>query len=229
MSKARKEPKKCLSFGDSLGIEELVGLRAELQVLRDYPPIVKRSDGKYEGDILGFVKGLRLSARVIYFLRNRLSCTGLDVNWGHILDDDEKSCSPECDIIVHSSGHVRKWNGNDRPIMDFKFVKADQVLAVVSCKSKITSIDKPYVDSLKTYGVNTILLFAECCAAKSFAKIQGSALKAGYKGFWCLYTTDDSDEILETNDQMLIDFGDAIYKAVSKNASSKPNHRFHRD
>lgn len=96
------------AVGANLRIEQLVGLREELQILRHHPPLIKRLDGKYEGDILGFVKGLRLSARVIYFLRERLSSTGLEVSWGHILDQKERSCSPECDVVIHRKGYVRR-------------------------------------------------------------------------------------------------------------------------
>src|SRR5438552_2708552 len=137
-----KEPASHIKFGAVLAIEQLTGLAAELQKLRYHPPLVRRADGKYEGDILGFVKGLRLSARVIYFLRERLSPTGLEVNWGHLIDANEQSCSPECDVVIHTKGHMRKWNGSDRPVMDFKFIEATSVRAVVSCKSLLKSIDQ---------------------------------------------------------------------------------------
>src|SRR6266576_7224155 len=102
-------------LGQVLRVEQLTALTVELQKLRSNPPIVKRRAGIREGDILGFVRGLRLSARLIYFLRERLSSTGLEVNWGHLLDQSEESCSPECDVIVHTPGHVREWNGGNAP------------------------------------------------------------------------------------------------------------------
>ena len=71
-----------VTFGGSLAVEQLVSLTAELQKLRHHPPITRREAGKYEGDILGFVKGLRLSARVIYFLREYLSEMDFEVSWG---------------------------------------------------------------------------------------------------------------------------------------------------
>src|SRR5437773_11273992 len=99
-------------FGAALANEQLTGLAAELQTLRSHPPLTRRADGKYEGDILGFLKGLRLAARVVYFLRERLSGRGVQVNWGHLLDNKGQSCSPECDVIIHGPGHVREWNGS---------------------------------------------------------------------------------------------------------------------
>src|SRR6266849_10235424 len=149
-------------FGQVLAVEQLTGLTAELQRVRTHPPLVKRSDGKYEGGILAFVKGLRLSARVIYFLRERLSSTDLEVNWGHLVDRNEESCSPECDVIIHEKGHLRKWNGGEKSVMDFRFVEAGSVRAVVSCKSSLDTIDKAYPKSLRKYGVKTVFLFAEC-------------------------------------------------------------------
>src|SRR5258708_1132051 len=89
------------TLGAGLSIEALKGLTGELQVLRQYPPVTKRKDGRYEGHILGFVRGLRLSARVLYFLREHLSETGLAVSWGHLLNDAQQSCSPEPEITIH--------------------------------------------------------------------------------------------------------------------------------
>src|SRR5258707_13284732 len=94
------------TIGIALANEQLTGLKAELQKIRSHPPLVKRGPGIYEGDILGFVKGLRLSARLIYFLRERLSETlsqsNLAVSWGQLLDDNCEFCSRECDVIIHS-------------------------------------------------------------------------------------------------------------------------------
>lgn len=203
-----------MKFGKSLRVEHLTGLTAELQSLRDHRPLVKRSDGKYEGDILGFVRGLRLSARVIYFLRERLSGTGLEVNWGHLLDPNDDSCSRECDVVVHVRGHVRRWNGSDRPIMDFTFIEARNARAVVSCKSSLKAIDKAYPKDLRKYGVKDIFLFAECCEEADFHRLREAARKAGYRGFWCLYLTQGST--FTTDESMYVAFGDAITRAVSK-------------
>ena len=75
-----KTVKTKVTFGGSLAVEQLISLTAELQKLRHHPPLTRREGGRYEGDILGFVKGLRLSARVIYFLREYLSDTDLEVS-----------------------------------------------------------------------------------------------------------------------------------------------------
>src|SRR5580692_683713 len=65
-----------LPLGQTLRLEALAGLAAELTMLRQHPPVVQRSHGRYEGDILGFVRGLRLSAKVLYFLRDHLADAG---------------------------------------------------------------------------------------------------------------------------------------------------------
>ena len=215
MPQKAKEQSGRLSVGASLSIEQLVGLSRELQLLRHHPPLVKRSDGKYEGDILGFVKGLRLSARVIYFLRERLSSTDLEVSWGHILDQEEKSCSPECDVVIHKRGCIRRWNGSSKPIMDFKFVEASSVLAVISCKSQLTEIDKSYPASLKRYGVKKVFLFAECCVESRLTSLQRKACKAGYKGLWFLYSVEESTGFVKTDEPALKSFGDEILRSVS--------------
>jgi hypothetical protein len=209
----KKKAKTGVTFGDSFGVAELRELTAELQDLRSHPPLVKRADGKYEGDILGFVKGLRLSARLIYFLRNRLSSTDVEVSWGHLVANNE-SCSPECDVIIHAKGHVRKWNGSKEPVMEFKFVEAEKAVAVVSCKSSLRSIDKAYPKALKKVGVDAVFLFAECCPEKRFESLKKSALAAGYRGLWCLYLVQDGGPFT-TPETMYIDFGRAVLEAVA--------------
>ena len=214
MPRKAKEQSGQLPVGASLSIEQLVGLSHELQLLRHHPPLVKRSDGKYEGDILGFVKGLRLSARVIYFLRERLSSVHLDVSWGHILDKDQKACSPECDILIHKKGCIRSWNGSKEPIMEFKFVEASSVLAVISCKSKLRDIDKKYLPSLKKHGVEEVFLFAECCDESQKGSLKQRASRAGYKGLWFLYV-ETPDGFVKTDDKELSDFGHNVLRSVS--------------
>lgn len=206
-----------IKFGNVLAIEQLTGLTAELQKLRSHPPLVRRGDGKYEGDILGFVRGLRLSARIIYFLREHLSGTDLEVNWGHLLDENDDSCSPECDVVVHSKGHVRKWNGqNDHPIMDFRFIKAGSVRAVISCKSSLNAVDRTHPKALKNYGVQDIFLFAECCEERHFLSLRKKAESAGYSGLWCLYLTQDKGASFKTDESMYVEFGKAVLEAVKK-------------
>ena len=206
-----------IKFGKALAIEQLIGLTAELQNLRTHPPLVRRSDGKYEGDILGFVKGLRLSARIIYFLREHLSGTDLEVSWGHLIDENDESCSPECDVIVHAKGHVRKWNGqHDHPIMDFRFIRAESTRAVISCKSSLNSVDRIYPKALRSYGVQNIFLFAECCEDRRFLSLRKKAESAGYSGLWCLYLTQDSGTPFKTDESMYDEFGKAVLKAVRR-------------
>ena len=210
---AKRSSRARVPFGKVLRVEQLTGLTAELQKLRSNPPLVKRSDGKYEGSILGFVSGLRLSARLIYFLRERLSSTSLEVNWGHLLDQKEDSCSPECDVVVHTKGHVREWNGGKDPVMNFKFIEAGNVRAIVSCKSTLSAIDKAYPKALQKHGVAKIFLFAECCQDTHFARLRKAARSAGYRGLWCLYLT-QKDGSFKTDESMYVAFGEAVLKAV---------------
>jgi hypothetical protein len=216
-------------FGPALSIEALAGLTSELQVVRQYPPVTKRADGKYEGDILGFVRGLRLSARVLYFLREHLSETGLEVSWGHLLDDKQESCSPECDIIVHEHGVVRRWNGFEDPVMNFSFVKASKVRFVVSCKSLLGSIDADYPKTLKKYGVQKVFLFAESCDESQVQRLRKKAVQAGYSGMWCLYTTNKRQpSFLGTNGGMLVEFGQTLLAAVKPKGRKRKHSTKHR-
>ncbi|MGB8413936.1 MAG: DUF6602 domain-containing protein [Candidatus Binatus sp.] len=212
--KVKRSSRSGVSFGKVLGIEQLTALTAELQNLRTYQPLIRQENGKYVGNILGFVKGLRLSAGIIYFLRELLSSEDLEVNWGHILDSAEHSCSPECDIIVHKKGHVRKWNGGEAPVMDFRFVRAEKVRAVVSCKSQLTAIDKAYPKALKRYGVKKIFLLAESCEEAQLPRLHRTAKEAGYSGLWCLYQTQKLASPFKTDERMLIGFRNAVYKAI---------------
>jgi hypothetical protein len=198
------------SLGTALRTEQLRGLAGELQGLRHCPPLVRKANGKYEGDILGFVKGLRFSARVAYFLREQLPKGSCEVSWGHLLDAEERSCSPECDIIVHREGLVRKWNDHKTPIMEFAFVSAEKALAVVSCKSVLKQIDEQYSKSLESYGVKHVILFAESCPQRRLAALRAKALSAGYKGLWCLYTTAKDGSFLDINEQDYVDFLEAV-------------------
>ena len=141
------------------------------------------------GGVLPFVRGLRLSAQLIYAIREILSGTNLTASWGHLLDKDGTFCSSECDVIIHQEGHVRQWNGeNQNPIMDFKFIEQEKAVAVISCKSYLRSydIDQQYCDSMKPF-VKNIWLFAECCGPRSNESILKKALEYGYERFWFLY------------------------------------------
>jgi len=209
VAKAKSERSQ---FGITLGTESLNALFINLHDLRSAPPLTRRDDGKYEGDILGFVKGLRLSAGVIYYLKQRLSELDVEVSWGHLLNEEERSCSPECDVIVHKKGFFRKWNGTDSPIMDFRFIKVSRCSVVISCKSQLNVIDEDYPKMLKKFGVKKVFLFAECCNAGSFNGLRQRAKRAGYADLCCLYFT-KPDGYVEVNKQLWVKFGDAIAKA----------------
>lgn len=203
-----------LRFGQALEIEDLRTLASRLHMARLSGPAITRSPGKREGDILGFVKGLRLSAQLVYTIRKRISHTPYEVSWGHLLDKNRASCSPECDIIIHKKGFVEKWNGNEHPIMDFKFVHAAEARAVVSCKSELKSLDKSYPMSLRKYGVRKVLLFAESCPAADFKVLRKQARKAGYAGLWCLYLTKADKSQVQIDETIHIDFVKALLKLV---------------
>lgn len=145
---------------------------------------------KEKGGVLPFVRGLRLSAHLIYAIRNILSGTNLDANWGHLLDENRIFCSCECDVIIHRKGHFARWNGTEKPIMDFRFIEQQKAVAVISCKSRLKSrneIDREYCESMKPF-VERIWLFAECCGPRNVESIREEALKSGYEKFWYLYT-----------------------------------------
>ena len=204
-------------FVRTLRTEQLRGLAEELYGVRSFPPLTKRKDGKYEGDILGFVKGLRFSARVIYFLREQLSGTDLEVSWGHLVDSYGQFCSPECDIIIHTKGHYRKWNGNGgtAPVMEFKFIEAKNAVAVVSCKSELRSVDDDYPFGLRKFGVKHVLLFAECCAKQRLVRLRQRARTSGYRGLWVLYYLDDTAGSYEIDEKMHFDFGQRILRIAT--------------
>jgi hypothetical protein len=210
----KKSLTRGIRFGDSLAIGELREIATELQSLREHPPLVQKTPGRYEGAILAFVRGLRLSARMIYVLRKFLSSSELKVSWGHLLDAGGNGCSPECDVVIHEKGFIQRWNGGAEPIMDFHFISAQRVRAVVSCKSKITSIDKNYPKSLRKYGVKNVILFAESCDEAKFPRLRKLARAAGYRGLWCLYLTRKDGAPIETNEKMLNAFAKAFRRMV---------------
>lgn len=144
---------------------------------------------KAKGRILPFVRGLRLSSQLIYVIRDILSDSDITANWGHILDKDGVFCSRECDIILHNKGYIKRWNGTERPIMDFRFIEQEKAIAVISCKSFIRSgdIERDYCSDMKEF-VRKIWLFAECCGPRSANSIRSKALSSGYNRFWYLYT-----------------------------------------
>jgi len=150
-----------------------------------------RIDGfiRQKGRILPFVRGLRLSALLIYAIREMLTGTGLTANWGHLTDASGTICSPECDVIIHREGYFKRWNGHENAIMDFRFIEQQLAVAVISCKSYLKSgdIDTEYCKSMEPF-VQKIWLFAECCGPRSVETIRAKAFEHGYEHFWYLYT-----------------------------------------
>lgn len=195
-----------------LEIRELLQLADELQKYRDYPPLFSTGGGEYRGHILGFVKGLRISAKLIYFIRKCLSTEKCQVSWGHIVNPNTEECSPECDVIIHDPGHLDRWNGGEQPIMEFLFIESTHVKGVVSCKSRLTDIDLEYPKQLAQLGVKTVFLFAECCSLTNYSNLREKALAAGYSGFWCAYFTDNGEDKFTTDDGHYIDFRKTLRK-----------------
>jgi hypothetical protein len=141
------------------------------------------------GRILPFVRGLRLSARLIYVIREFLTGTRLTANWGHLVDETGTFCSCECDVIIHRrDAHVRQWNGTSDPVMDFRFIESQGAVTVISCKSYLKSgdVDTGYCKLVEPF-VRRVWLFAECCGPRSAESIRRKALEAGYEQFWYLY------------------------------------------
>jgi len=184
----------------NLAIGELQNLATELSGYSDYAPLLSNGNGQYSGHILGFVKGLRLSAKLIYFLRKCLSGKGLEVSWGHIIDPSSGACSPECDVIIHSPGFYEKWNGGDKPVMDFSFIEKDQVKAVISCKSKVAAFDADYPQLLRNMGINAVYVFGESCSKTNYPTLKTRATSLGYLGFWVSYFTTGSNEEIEMDE-----------------------------
>jgi len=170
-----------------LNLQEFHSLKEELSQWRVNPQIQEMERERPGGIILGFVRGLRLSAKLIYAIREHLSPFDLQVDWGHLLTEDGNSCSPECDIIIHLPGHEREWNGHEHKIMDFKFINCRQAIAVISCKSFIRAVDRRYPSKLEPY-VDKVFLVAECCEPNVVDRLKRSAESVGYAGFWYLYT-----------------------------------------
>jgi len=147
--------------------------------------------GKHKGLIFPFVRGLRFSALLTYAIRECLSVSELEVSWGQIIDDEGYLVSGECDIIIHHKGYKKRWNGasGGNHIMDFKFIKKENVIIVISCKSHLTKagIEKEYCSNMLKY-VNKIWLFTECCGPKSAKLIKDESQEIGYEKFYYLYT-----------------------------------------
>jgi hypothetical protein len=208
-SSTQKRFKKLLGQGHD--ISPFRELCAGLKTTRECPPIftIKKKGGKNRklGDILPFVRGLRLSARLIYILRDKLKDHKVEVNWGHIEDDSQRLCSPECDIIIHSGGIAERWNGhNHHSVMDFHFIKREAVKAIISCKSIVSNIDDDFARVVKTdFKIKHTFLFAEAVKEAKYKSLFNKAKAAGYKGLWPLYRLDSKGAFVE-NPQDYLDF-----------------------
>ena len=202
-----------------IALRELTDLSHELQDLSDYK-LTSNGGGQYTGSILGFVKGLRLSAKLIYFLRTALSSSPFEVSWGHIMDPTNGSISPECDVIIHNRGHLGRWNGGEHPVMDFRFVETSNVRAVVSCKSRLATIDDEYPRLLAKHSISNVILFAECCARSNYENLKGKALAAGYSGLWCAYFLGESEDEMIEDENHRLDFWHAV-RALFSTASTE--------
>jgi hypothetical protein len=200
---------------DVLRLERFEGLAGELKPWRKSDDLKVIQSAKGSALVLPFVKGLRLSAQLIYILRTRLSHTNLEVDWGHLLNDEEVSCSPECDVIIHHRGCWQEWNGSEHGVMHFRFVESKHAVAVVSCKSFAKKIDPEYAKKLRPY-VKDVFLFAECCAPKQIGSLRSKAAAAGYAGFWYLYTYDEATGECENDPRSWRAFLTAVEAKVGK-------------
>jgi len=199
---ARVQPGR---LATQLYLQEFHSLQEELSQWRVDPQIQEMERESPGGVILGFVKGLRLSARLIYAIREHLSTFGLEADWGHLLTEEGDSCSPECDIIIHLPGWERRWNGYEHGIMDFKFINCREAIAVISCKSFIREVDRSYRQKLRPY-VDKVFLFAECCEPNAVNRLRRSAQSAGYVGFWYLYACNQATSVCTVDENQWKDF-----------------------
>jgi hypothetical protein len=131
-----------------------------------------------------------------------------------LLDVSGEYCSPECDVIIHKPGSHTRWNGSEKPVMDFRFIKCSEALAVISCKSFTVGVDRRYCQELRRY-VKRVWLFAECCRPNAVDRLTKKAKQAGYSGFWYLYTWDGSSPI-SPNPESWLDFLKALRNLASR-------------
>lgn len=175
--------------------------------------------GKNKGYIMSFVRGLRMSALIIYQLREILSDTNYSAYWGQIIGDDGEYLSNECDIIIsRKDAFEKKWNGQGTEnIMDFRFISRNHVKLVISCKSFLTNsdVEKEYCENMKNY-ISNIWLFAECCGPQSVAPITKTATEYGYSAFWHLYIWNRLTGETKLDEGIWKDFEKEIRELVDK-------------
>lgn len=182
------------SMSETLALEPFRALTEELASYTEGDVAPEASSPGAPGGVLPFVRGLRLSARLIYIIRERLCGSGIEVDWGHLVDAEKNILSNECDIILHR-GSFRRWNGNTKPVMDFHFVNVGNAIAVISCKTTIRTIDSPYAHQIKPF-VKKVCLFGQCCHSQDAKRLAKSARSAGYTGMWYLYSQEkDGDRV----------------------------------
>jgi hypothetical protein len=204
------------AIGQHLYTERFFALASVLQQWRIDPIMQQMDADRDEGRILGFVKGLRLSAQLAYAVREILSGENVEVSWGHLVDESGQLCSPECDIIIHRPGHMRRWNGDggNEPIMDFRFIESTKALGLISCKSLAKSIDKDYCKSFEKYQVENILLFVECCPQRQLEQLRKQANEAGYRGLFYLFTLEDDNFTVKQDPAIYAAFVQALKDLV---------------
>lgn len=218
MTPSKASPRKAGAVGNILSLEDFHGLCGELQRWRTDPEIQDMQRDHGRGLVFPFVKGLRLSARLVYAIRKILSSTAMKVNWGQVLIPDGY-CLPECDIIIHT-GYFQRWNDTREPVMDFVFVEHKNVVAVISCKSSVTAVDKDYAKAMKPH-VPNLFLFGECCSPSAVDRLKAAAEDAGYKGFWYLYTYDRRTEECEKDERVWQDFLQSLKAVVNKSVNRR--------
>jgi hypothetical protein len=207
-----------------LRTEDFFMLAGTLSSWRLDPAIKLMNKKGGKGKILGFVQGLRLSAQLIYILRKIVKGYNLEASWGHLINEDGSSCSPECDVIIHKRGALQEWNGSAEPVMNFKFIKCSDAVAVISCKSSVASIDTAYCSDFVKYNVTDIFLFAECCRFGSIQRLTRQAKSAGYKGFFYLYSVKGNQSYIQQDQNLYADFVQTI-EGISKRASQNSTPR----
>lgn len=177
-----------------------------------YLRLLERIKKKGWGKVLPFVRGLRLSARLIYVIRKHLEGSNLAADWGHLMSVGGEYLSPECDIIIYEKGGMlEEWNDKTKnAVMNFKFVKAINAKLVISCKSllKTNDIEEEYCAELRKH-VDKVWLFAECCGHRSVEKIREKAEEFGYEMFFYIYTW-SKKQGLNANEEGWIEFIEAI-------------------
>lgn len=173
-------------FRYGLWLANLRSVQEEFYAYKDYAPVGPEQT-RGSGQILPFVKGLYLAAKIIYFMREVLHAKNLYVSWGHIIHESQIYCSPECDIIIHRHKSLKKWNGD---VLDFHFVDTKNVVAVMSCKSEVSAVDEEYYKKMAAFGVTKVGLIGEVASRTNFANLRSKAKAAGYIDFWCLALQD---------------------------------------